>query len=322
MRAARISEPGGPEVLELADVDDLEPGEGEVLVRVQAAGLNFIDTYQRSGAYPLELPATLGLEGAGEIVAVGAGVTHRHVGDRVAWADALGSYAEQVVLREERAVPVPGDLDLDLAAALMLQGMTAHYLSYSTKHLDSDHTVLVYAPAGGVGQLLVQLATRRGARVLAATSTDDKEQRARELGADEVIRYRDVDVAQAVADLTDGHGVDVVYDSVGAATFEDSLRCLRPRGLMVLYGQSSGPVPPVDPQLLNRRGSLFLTRPSLAHHVAEPDELHWRATSVLELAAHGQLDVAIHDRYPLAEAARAHRDLESGQTAGKLLLTP
>ena len=322
MRAARISEPGGPDVLEVAEVDDPEPGEGEVLVAVQAAGLNFIDTYQRSGAYPLELPATLGLEGAGEIVAVGPGVTHRHVGDRVAWADAMGSYAEQVVLREERAVPVPSDLDLDLAAALMLQGMTAHYLSYSTKHLDSDDTVLVYAPAGGVGQLLVQLATRRGARVLAATSTDAKEQRARELGADEVIRYRDVDVAQAVRDLTDGEGVDVVYDSVGATTFEDSLRCLRPRGVMVLYGQSSGPVPPVDPQLLNRRGSLFLTRPSLAHYVAEPDELHWRATTVLELAAHGQLDVAIHDRYPLAEAARAHRDLESGETAGKLLLTP
>ncbi len=320
MRAARISEPGGPEVLEIAEVDEPEPGEGEVLVAVQAAGLNFIDTYQRSGAYPLELPATLGLEGAGEIVAVGPGVTHRHVGDRVAWADAMGSYAEQVVLREERAVPVPGELDL--AAALMLQGMTAHYLSYSTQHLDSDDTVLVYAPAGGVGQLLVQLATRRGARVLAATSTDAKAQRARELGADEVIRYRDIDVAQAVAELTDGEGVDVVYDSVGATTFEDSLRCLRPRGVMVLYGQSSGPVPPVDPQLLNRRGSLFLTRPSLAHYVAEPDELHWRATSVLELAANGQLDVAIHDRYPLAEATRAHRDLESGETSGKLLLMP
>jgi NADPH:quinone reductase len=322
MRAARINEPGGPDVLEVAEIDPPEPGEGEVLVAVQAAGLNFIDTYQRSGSYPLELPATLGLEGAGEIIAVGPGVTHRHVGDRVAWADAMGSYAEQVVLREERAVPVPGELDLDLAAALMLQGMTAHYLSYSTKHLDSDDTVLVYAPAGGVGQLLVQLATWRGARVLAATSTDAKELRARELGADEVIRYRDVDIAQAVADLTDGEGVDVVYDSVGAATFEDSLRCLRPRGLMVLYGHSSGPVPPVDPQLLNRRGSLFLTRPSLTHYIAEPDELHWRAKTVLELAANGQLDIAIHDRYPLAEASRAHRDLESGETSGKLLLTP
>lgn len=322
MRAARISEPGGPEALEIEEVPDTEPGEGQVLVAVQAAGVNFIDTYQRSGAYPLELPATLGMEGAGEIVAVGPGVAHRHVGDRVAWSDAPGSYAERVVLREERAVPVPGDLDLDLAAALMLQGMTAHYLSYSTKHLGSDDTVLIYAPAGGVGQLLVQLATWRGARVIAATSTDAKEQRARELGAEEVVRYRDVDVPGAVAELTGGEGVDVVYDSVGAATFEDSLRCLRPRGLMVLYGQSSGPVAPVDPQLLNRSGSLFLTRPSLAHHVAEPDELHWRATTVLELAANDQLDVAVHDRYPLAEAARAHRDLESGGTTGKLLLTP
>lgn len=322
MRAARISEPGGPEALEVAEVDDLEPGHGEVLVAVHAAGVNFIDTYQRSGAYPLPLPATLGLEGAGEIVAVGDGVTHRRVGDRVAWADTLGSYAEQVVLRAERTVPVPAGLELDLAAALMLQGMTAHYLTYSTKHLGSDDTVLVYAPAGGVGQLLVQLATWRGARVLAATSTDAKAERARALGADEIIRYRDVDVPGAVADLTDGNGVDVVYDSVGATTFDDSLRCLRPRGLMVLYGQSSGPVPPVDPQVLNRAGSLFLTRPSLAHYVAEPDELHWRATTVLELTAQGQLDVAVHERYPLDEAARAHRDLESGETAGKLLLVP
>ena len=322
MRAVRISEPGGREALEVAEVAEVEPGEGEVLVAVQAAGVNFIDTYQRSGAYPLELPATLGLEGAGEIVAVGPGVAHRRVGDRVAWSDALGSYAEQVIVREERAVPVPAELDLDLAAALMLQGMTAHYLSYSTKHLGQDDTVLVYAPAGGVGQLLVQLATFRGARVIAATSTDAKEQRARELGADEVIRYREVDVPQAVRELTDGEGVDVVYDSVGAATFDDSLACCKPRGLVALYGQSSGPVPPVDPQVLNRSGSLFLTRPSLAHYTAEADELHWRATTVLELAAHGQLDVAIHDRYPLTEAPRAHSDLESGTTAGKLLLVP
>ncbi len=322
MRAVQISEPGGPDALRAVDVDEPRPGEGEVAVAVRAAGVNFVDTYQRSGAYTLPLPATLGLEGAGEVVEVGPGVTHRAVGDRVAWADALGSYADRVVLREERAVVVPDDLDLDLAAALMLQGMTAHYLAYSTKHLGRDDTVLVYAPAGGVGQLLVQLATYRGARVLAATSTDAKERRARELGAAEVIRYRDVDVAAAVAELTDGEGVDVVYDSVGAATFDDSLRCCKPRGLVALYGQSSGPVPPVDPQVLNRAGSLFLTRPSLAHYAAEADELHWRATTVLELAHHGKLDVAIHDRYPLEEAARAHADLESGTTSGKLLLRP
>jgi NADPH:quinone reductase len=322
MRAMQINEPGGPAALQAAEVDDPRPGEGEIVVEVHAAGVNFIDTYQRSGAYPLQLPATLGLEGAGEIVEVGPGVAHRKVGDRVAWADALGSYAQRVVVRAERAVPVPAGLDLDVAAALMLQGMTAHYLAYSTKHLTEDDTVLVYAPAGGVGQLLVQLATFRGARVLAATSTDAKERRARELGAAEVIRYRDVDLPAAVRELTDGHGVDVVYDSVGAATFEDSLRCSKPRGLIALYGQSSGPVPPVDPQALNRAGSLYLTRPSLAHYTAEADELHWRATSVLELAARGNLDVAIHDRYPLEEVARAHEDLESGTTAGKLLLRP
>jgi NADPH:quinone reductase len=322
MRAVRITEPGGPEALEVLEVPEPEPGAGQLLVRVAAAGVNFIDTYQRSGAYPLDLPATLGLEGAGEVVAVGSGIKHRRVGDRVAWTGLLGSYAEQVLVPEEQAVVVPGDLELDIAAALMLQGMTAHYLSYSTKHLGEDDTVLVYAPAGGVGQLLVQLASWRGARVLAATSTDDKALRAQELGADEVIRYRDVDVADAVADLTDGKGVDVVYDSVGADTFESSLRCLKPRGLMVLYGQSSGPVGPIDPQVLNQHGSLYLTRPSLAHYSADPDELEWRATTMLEFAAHGQLDVAIHDRYPLDDAADAHRDLESGETSGKLLLLP
>jgi NADPH:quinone reductase len=322
MRVARIEQPGGPDVLEVVDVADPEPGEGELVVEVAAAGINFIDTYLRTGAYPVDLPAILGMEGAGEVVAVGPGVAHRQVGDRVAWSDVLGSYAERVVVPETRSVRVPEDLELDLAAALMLQGMTAHYLTYSTKHLGSDDTVLVYAPAGGVGQLLVQLASKRGARVLACTSTDEKALRAQELGADEVIRYRDVDVPEAVRELTGGKGVDVVYDSVGADTFDSSLRALRPRGLMVLYGQSSGPVPPVDPQVLNRHGSLFLTRPSLAHHVAEHDELEWRATTMLDLAAHGQLDVAVHDRYPLEQAATAHADLESGTTTGKLLLLP
>lgn len=322
MRAARISRTGGPEALEVVDVDEPEPGPRELLVAVWAAGVNFIDTYQRSGAYSLDLPATLGLEGAGEVVAAGPGVTHRRVGDRVAWTGQPGSYAERVLVPEDRAVVVPADLDLEVAAALMLQGMTAHYLSYSTRHLGSDDTVLVYAPAGGVGQLLVQLATWRGARVLAATSTDDKAERARRLGAQEIIRYREVDVAEAVAELTDGRGVDVVYDSVGADTFTASLRSLRPRGLLVLYGQSSGPVPPLDVQELNRRGSLFLTRPSLAHYTADPDELEWRATTMLELAARGQLEIAVHERYPLDDAARAHRDLESGGTAGKLLLLP
>jgi NADPH:quinone reductase len=322
MRAVRFDETGGPDVLRVVEVADPEPGPGEVLVEVAAAGVNFIDTYQRSGAYPVELPRTPGSEGAGTIVAVGEGVAHRQVGERVAWTDGPGSYAERVVLRAERSVPVPTAVPEDLAAAVMLQGMTAHYLANSTHRLTRDDTALVYAAAGGVGRLLVQLAKRRGARVLACTSTDEKEAEVRRLGADEVIRYRDVDVAETVHELTGGRGVDVVYDSVGADTFDASLRSLRPRGLMVLFGQSSGPVPPLDLQELNRRGSLFITRPSLFHHVATPDELEWRAGAVLDLVAAGDLDVRVHDRYPLEHAARAHADLESGTTSGKLLLVP
>jgi NADPH:quinone reductase len=320
MRAVRFDETGGPDVLRVAEVPDPEPGPGEVLVEVAAAGVNFIDTYQRSGAYPVELPRTPGSEGAGTIVAVGPEVAHRQVGERVAWTDGPGSYAERVVLQAERSVPVPTAVPDDLAAAVMLQGMTAHYLASSTHRLTRDDTALVYAAAGGVGRLLVQLAKRRGARVLACTSTDEKEAEVRRLGADEVVRYRDVDVVETVHELTGGRGVDVVYDSVGADTFDASLRSLRPRGLMVLFGQSSGPVPPLDLQELNRRGSLFITRPSLFHHVTTPDELEWRAGAVLDLVAAGDLDVRVHDRYPLEDAARAHADLESGTTSGKLLL--
>jgi NADPH:quinone reductase len=322
MRAVRFDETGGPDVLRVAEVPDPEPGPGEVLVEVAAAGVNFIDTYQRSGAYPVELPRTPGSEGAGTIVAVGPEVAHRQVGERVAWTDGPGSYAERVVLQAERSVPVPTAVPDDLAAAVMLQGMTAHYLASSTHRLTRDDTALVYAAAGGVGRLLVQLAKRRGARVLACTSTDEKEAEVRRLGADEVVRYRDVDVVETVHELTGGRGVDVVYDSVGADTFDASLRSLRPRGLMVLFGQSSGPVPPLDLQELNRRGSLFITRPSLFHHVTTPDELEWRAGAVLDLVAAGDLDVRVHDRYPLEDAARAHADLESGTTSGKLLLVP
>ena len=322
MRAIRMATTGDPEVLAIEDLDAPEPGSGEVLVEVAAAGVNFIDTYQRSGLYPLELPTGIGSEGAGTVVAVGDGVTDRQLGDRVAWASALGSYAEQVVVAADRTVRVPAALELEVAAALMLQGMTAHYLANSTYTLRRDDTALVYAAAGGVGRLLVQLAKRRGARVLACTSTDAKAEAVRALGADEVILYRDVDLRAAVAELTGGQGVDVVYDSVGKDTFEASLDCLKPRGLMVLYGGSSGPVPPVDLQVLNRKGSLYVTRPNLAHYVATPDELEWRAGALFDLVAGGQLDVAIHQRYPLEEAARAHRDLESGTTAGKLLLRP
>jgi NADPH:quinone reductase len=322
MRAVRQHETGGPEVLQVEEVDDPTPGRGQVLVEVAAAGINFIDTYRRSGAYSIELPTTLGSEGAGRIVAVGDDVAHRHEGQRVAWWDGAGSYAERVVLQAERAVPVPDGIEDDLAAAVMLQGMTAHYLANSTHRLTSDDTILVYAAAGGVGRLLVQLARRRGARVLACTSTDEKEAEVRRLGADEVIRYRDVDVAATVRELTDGRGVDVVYDSVGKDTFPASLASLRPRGLLALFGQSSGAVPPFDLQELNRAGSLFVTRPSLAHYASTPDELEWRARAVFDLVAHGDLDVHVHERYPLEDAARAHTDLESGTTTGKLLLVP
>jgi NADPH:quinone reductase len=324
VRAVRVTEPGGPEVMELTTVDDPTPGEREVLVRVAAAGVNFIDTYQRSGAYPMQTPFGLGLEGAGEIVAVGDGVDASAVGRTVAWADALGSYAEQVVVPADRAVTVPDGVGTDVAASLMLQGMTAHYLSHSTYPLGRDDTALVYAPAGGVGRLLVQLAVRRGARVLAVTSTEAKAAEARRLGADEVIRYRDegVVISDEVRRLTGGRGVQVVYDSVGADTFEQSLRSLAPRGTMVLFGQSSGKVPPIDLQVLNQHGSLYATRPSLGAYTATGDELAWRATALFDLYAAGDLDVAIHDRYPLEDAARAHEDLTSGTTSGKLLLVP
>lgn len=322
MRAIRIETTGGPEVLELADLPEPEPGPKEVLVTVAAAGVNFIDTYQRSGIYPLELPTRLGLEGAGTITAVGAEVSDRRVGEVVAWSDALGSYADQVVVAADRTVPVPADIDPVLAAAVMLQGMTAHFLANSTYQLNRDDTVLVYAAAGGVGRILVQLAKRRGARVLACTSTQEKADAVRALGADEVVFYREVDVPETVRSLTGGTGVDVVYDSVGQATFWDSLRSLRPRGLMVLYGASSGPVPPIDLQELNRHGSLYATRPGLANYVATSDELTWRAGALFDLMRAGQLEVAIHGRYPLPEAARAHADIESGTTAGKLLLEP
>ena len=322
MRAVRISETGGPEVLQVENLDDPAPARDEVVVEVVAAGVNFIDVYQREGRYPLELPTGLGSEGAGTVIAVGADVHERAVGDRVAWAEAPGSYAERVPVRAERTVRVPAGVELETAGALMLQGMTAHYLSHSTYHLDRDDTALVYAAAGGVGRLLVQLAKRRGARVIACTSTDEKAEIVRELGADEVVPYRSVDVVETVRDLTSGRGVDVVYDSVGADTFESSLDCLKPRGHLVLYGASSGAVPPVDPMTLARKGSLFLTRPSLGAYVATADELQWRAGALFDLVASGQLSVAIHERYTLDEAGRAHGDLASGTTTGKLLLIP
>ncbi len=320
MQAVRFATPGGPEVLEVVTVDAPTPGPGEVLVAVEYAGVNFIDTYHRSGLYPLPLPSGNGLEGVGIITAVGADVTTRTVGQRVVWSDTLGSYAEQVAVPADRCVPVPDGVDAPTACALALQGMTAHYLAFSTFPLGKEHTTLIYAAAGGVGRILVQLAVQRGARVLACTSTDEKAAAVRALGAHEVIRYRDVDVAETVRALTDGVGADVVYDSVGAATWQSSLDSLRLRGTAVFYGNASGPVPPLDLLELAHRGSLTVTRPKLQDYVVTGEELAWRAGALHQLTASGNLAVDVHAVYPLAQVAQAHRDLESGTTAGKLLL--
>ncbi|MEU8245854.1 quinone oxidoreductase [Nonomuraea sp. NPDC048916] len=315
MRAIVITAQGGPEVLEYAEHPDPVPGEGEVVVDVAASGVNFIDIYHRSGAYPLPLPTPIGSEGAGVVSAVGPGVRDVAVGDTVAWANVLGSYAEKAVVPAGRVVPVPDGVPADVAAAAMLQGMTAHYLTHSTHVVREGDNVLVHAAAGGMGQLLVQLAKLRGARVFGTVSTEEKEKLAREAGADEVLRYDDF--AEALRDR-----MDVVYDGVGAATFDGGLVALRPRGLMALFGGASGPVPPFDPQRLNQNGSLFLTRPTLVHYIAERDELLARAADVFGWIASGQLKINISHRYPLAEAARAHEDLAARRTTGKLLLVP
>ncbi|MEV0146431.1 MULTISPECIES: quinone oxidoreductase [unclassified Nonomuraea] len=315
MRAIVIAAHGGPEVLEYVERPDPEPGQGEVVVDVAAAGVNYIDTYHRSGAYPLALPAAIGSEGAGAVSAVGPGVRDVAVGDIVAWASVLGSYAEKAVVPADRLVPVPDGVDAELAAATMLQGMTAHYLTHSTHAVREGDHVLVHAGAGGMGQLLIQLAKLRGAKVHATVSTAEKEKLAREAGADEVLRYDDF------AEALSGR-MDVVYDGVGAATFDGGLKALRPRGLMALYGAASGPVPPVDPQTLNKNGSLFLTRPTLVHYIAEREELLQRASDLFGWIREGRLRINVSARYPLAEAARAHEDLTSRRTTGKLLLIP
>lgn len=336
MRAVRISTPGGPEQLDVEEVPLPQPGPEEVRVRVEAAGVNFIDVYQRNGTYPVELPATLGLEGAGVVDAVGEQVDELTEGDRVAWAQTRGSYAEYVVVPATGLVVVPAEIELPTAAAVLLQGLTAHYLTHSTYLLGSDDVALVHAAAGGVGQLLVQVAKRRGATVVATTSTEEKAEVARAAGADEVVFYAattegsgySADAAGPRHDFADevaarmGVGVDVVYDSVGAATFERSMDCLRPRGLMVLFGQSSGPVAPIHPQVLNEKGSLYLTRPNLSHYVADEVELAWRAADLFSWLAENELRVTIDRTWPLEQAAEAHVYLEGRQSKGKLLLTP
>jgi NADPH:quinone reductase len=323
MRAIQVHEPGGPEVLRLEEVDDPQPGDGQVRIRAAAIGVNFIDTYHRSGAYPRERPFVPGAEVAGTVDAVGPGVTDVAVGDRVATAEASGGYAELTLAPADRAVPVPDGVDLDIAAALMLQGLTAHYLVTSTFPLDHGQRALVHAAAGGVGLLLTQLAVHRGAEVIATVSTDEKAALARAAGAATVIRYTEVDdVAEEVRRLTGGAGLDVVYDGVGRTTFDQSLACLRPRGMLVLFGQSSGAVEPVDPQRLAAGGSLFLTRPTLVHYVADVAELRARALDLFGWVQAGALDVRIGETHPLAEAAEAHRRLEARATTGKVLLLP
>ena len=322
MRAIRVESYGGPEVLRIAEVPTPEPGAGQVRVKLAASGVNFIDTYHRTGAYKGTLPFTPGSEGAGLVDAVGPGVTEFRLGDRVASPAMNGTYAEYALAPVERLVPVPQGVDLRVAAAALLQGCTAHYLSYSTFPLDPGKTALVHAAAGGVGRLLTQIATQLGARVLATAGSEEKAALARSAGADAVILYTEEDFEAETRKLTGGVGVDVVYDSVGKTTFDKSLGCLRPRGYLVLFGQSSGAVPPVDPQVLNAKGSLFLTRPTIAHYIATRDELLWRATDIFTWITQNQLEVRIDREFPLAEAAAAHRYLEERQTKGKVLLIP
>lgn len=320
MRAIVVNEHGGPEVLRPEDVPDPEPGPGQVLVQVAAAGVNFVETYLRSGHYPGKPPFTPGGEAAGTVLAAGDGVTGLAPGDLVVTTNARGSYAEKTLVDADRAIRVPEGLDARQAAAALLQGMTAHYLVHASYEVQPGDTVLVHAAAGGMGLLLTQLVKLRGGRVIGTVSTAEKERLAREAGADEVIGYDGV--PDSVRRLTGGDGVPVVYDGVGATTFDGSLAALRRRGVLVLYGAASGPVPPVDPARLQATGSAYLTRPTLVDHIVTRDELVRRATDVLGWVSSGDLNLRIGHTYPLAEAARAHEDLQGRRTTGKLLLIP
>ena len=323
MKAIRVNEHGGPEVLSYEDVLVPELGQGEARIRLAASGVNYIDTYQRTGLYPQELPITLGLEGAGEVEAVGEGVEEISPGDYVAFAGVPGAYAEYIVAPVERLVPFNVTLvEARIAAAIMLQGMTAHYLTHSTFPIEEGQTILVHAAAGGVGLLLCQLAKMRGATVIGTVGTEEKARLAQGAGADEVILYTEQDFAEETSRITGGEGVHVVYDSVGKDTFDKSLDCLRPRGYMVLFGASSGPVPPFDLQVLNNKGSLFVTRPKLADYTATREELLWRAEGLFTWIGQNNLDVRIGGTYKLSEADAAHRDLEGRKTTGKLILIP
>jgi NADPH:quinone reductase len=323
MKAIRIHQYGGPEALRFEDAPEPEPKAGEALVEVEAAGLNYIDVYHRTGLYKLgPFPLTLGVEAAGTVVALGEGVQTVRLGERVAFAGPSGAHAQRIAVPAERLVPVPDGIDARRAAALMLQGMTAHYLACATYPLDTKDTCLVHAAAGGVGLLLCQVAKLRGARVIGTVSTEAKAQLARDAGADEVILYQRQPFEPEVRRLTNGHGVQVVYDGVGRATFDESLKCLAARGMLVLFGQASGPVPPFDPIRLSAQGSVFLTRPTLSHYTAARAELISRASEIMSWVRAGRLQLRIDRSLPLGEAAQAHRALESRETAGKILLIP
>jgi NADPH2:quinone reductase len=322
VKAVRIQEPGGPEVLRLEDVPEPTPAAGEALVKIEAAGVNYVDVYCRTGLYPYPLPGILGVEAAGTVVAVGPGVIDPRPGERVAYTNVPGSYAEMSVVPVERLVKLPEGVTARQGAAAMLQGMTAHYLATATYPLRAGDTCMIHAAAGGVGLLFCQIAKMRDATVIGTTSSAEKAALARAAGADHVILYSEQDFAAEARRLTGGTGVHVVYDGVGASTFAQGLDCLRPRGMMVLFGQASGPVPPFDLSLLNLKGSLYVTRPSLNAYVASRAELLARATDVLGWIATGTLRLRIEHEFPLAEAAAAHRALESRRTTGKLLLIP
>ena len=321
-RAIRIQQPGGPEVMTLGSVPESAPGPEDALVRVEAAGVNFIDTYHRTGLYPVPTPFTPGVEGAGVVEAVGSGVSDLSPGDRVGWVMQLGSYAEQAVRPAAKLVRLPEGVTTTQAAAALLQGMTAHYLVRSTFRVQSGMPVLVHAAAGGMGLLLCQMCRALGARVFGTVSTEAKARAARAAGADHVIRYTEQDFAEAIREELGDKKLAVAYDSVGETTWRKSLGLLRPRGMLVLFGQSSGPVPPIDPLLLSQNGSLFITRPTLGDYAATPDELKWRAGEVLDSVASGKLNLTIDRELPLAQAAEAHRLLEGRATTGKLILRP
>jgi NADPH2:quinone reductase len=322
MQAIQITRTGGPEVLELKELPTPAPGPGEALIRIEASGVNFIDIYLREGRYPAQLPFIPGQEAAGTVVSVGDGVTAVHPGDRVAWCHIPGTYAGFAVAPVSRLIAVPKNVTLQQAAGALLQGMTAHYLAYSTYAIQPGDSVLIHAGAGGVGLLLIQIAKRLLARIFTTVSTDEKAALAREAGADETILYTKGDFPTRVRELTGGKGLPVVYDSVGKTTFDGSLACLRPRGLMALFGGSSGAVPPFDLIKLSTMGSLYVTRPTMKDYIVTREDLEWRAGDIFGWIADGSLKVRLEHNYPLAEAAQAHRDLEGRKTTGKVLLIP